>query len=173
MSGGGGCIRVLHSGFNPNLLPQDASESPTAGDSESDGDATAGQLEQRRPADVHSRQASVLVVRRPVQAHLDAGQAEDRAARGVLLHRVRLQRLVHVRTHHPVRRQSQQAGVHAGTGQPDRSNRNRLLLPRLHPDLSEEGERRVGVLQHHPHHATFQGACVVSKNRVHGTFIFQ
>ena len=163
LSGGGRRVRLLHSSFNLNLLPQNASEPATARDPESDGDAVAvaGQL-QRGTVDVDRRcgrrGAPPVVDVPPVAAHVDAGQAEDGAPRGVLLHRVRLQRLVHVRAHHQVRRQPQQAGVHARAGEPHRPHRHRLLLPRLHSHLSQEGERRARVLQHHPHHATVQGS---------------
>ena len=138
----GGChdVRVLHHRFNLILLPQDAPEH-------------ARTVDPKRLVCAFQRTRRVVVfdadvVRRVVKSQLvgvDAGQEADRPARRLLLHRVRLQRVVHVRDSHSVRRQSQQAGVHPGTRQHHRLRRHAVFLSRLLAHLPQKGlhDRRV------------------------------
>lgn len=87
------------------------------------------------------------------------GQDADERARGVLLHRVRVQRVVHVRDPGAVRGVSEQVRVRQSVGEHHRLHRHAQLLHR--PDPAEvrvrPGERgHPGVLLHHPHHAAVQ-----------------
>lgn len=89
-AGGGRHVRILYHRLDPNLLPQDASEFPTAGHPEPNADAVSDQLQRRSDVDRHDSRRPPVIDLRPVEAHVDVGQAEDGAARGVLLHRVRV-----------------------------------------------------------------------------------
>lgn len=128
-------LRFLHLRVDPVLLPEDPP-----------GHARSRHQE-------HHRQHFVQHV------SVDTGQDTDERPRGFLLHRVRLQRLVHPRVLHPVHRVPQQVGIHQGVRQHHRLCRYSQLLHRS--GASEvrfpPGKRRhPRVLLHHPHHAAVQ-----------------
>lgn len=77
-------VRVLHMRVDPVVLPENAPEHAGADHQEHHGEHFAQ----------HDR--------------LGAGQDADERARGVLLHRVRVQRMVHVRDHGAVHRVAEQ-----------------------------------------------------------------
>jgi len=145
-AGGGHDVRVLYHSLDPVVLSQNAPEHASAVDPE-------------RLVPAFSRThnivivlpvvSAVVVVRRLVQRkrvdRLDAGQETHRPPRRVLLHRVRLQRLVHVRDHDPVRRESEQTGFHPRPGQHHRLRRHAVFLPRLFAHLPQKG-----LLHHRP-----------------------
>ena len=67
-----------------------------------------------------------------------------------------LQRLVHLRDHHPLHRGPQQIRLHQSARKHHRRGGHAELLPRLPVDQAEEGERYPRVLLHHPHNAAVQ-----------------
>jgi len=128
-------VRILHHRLNSFVLSQDAPEHASSVDPERLVCAT-----HRSP---HIVVLLLLVAAcvpvKPQLVGVDAGQAPDRPARRLLLSRVRLQRMVHVRDSHPVRRQSEQVGVHSRARQHYRLRRHTVFLPRLSAHLSQKG----------------------------------
>lgn len=128
-------VRVLHLRVHPVVLPENAPEHAGADHQEHHGEHVAQ----------HDR--------------VGAGQDADERARGVLLHRVRVQRVVHVRDPGAVHRVAEQVRVREGVGEHHRLHRHAQLLHR--PDPAEvrvaPGERRhTRVLLDHPYHAAVQ-----------------
>lgn len=128
-------LRVLHMRVHPVVLPEDAPEHASADHQKHHGEHVAQ------------------------HDGLGAGQDADERARGVLLHRVRVQRVVHVRDPGAVRRVAEQVRVREGVGEHHRLHRHAQLLHR--PDPAEvrvgPGKRgHPGVLLHHPDHAAVQ-----------------
>ena len=128
-------IGVLHLHLDPVVLFENAPGHASADDPERDG-AHVGQLN-----------------------GVDAGQDADERPRGLLLHRGRLQHVVHDRDPDALHRLSEQVPVRARLGQHHRLRRDALLLHRSGPAKVRlaPGERRhPRVLLHHPHHEAVQ-----------------
>lgn len=128
-------VRVLHMRVDSVVLPENAPEHAGADHQEHHGEHVAQ----------HDR--------------VGAGQDADERARGVLLHRVRVQRVVHFRDPGAVHRVAQQMRVRQGVGEHHRLHSHVELLHRS--DTAEvrlaPGERgHTGVLLHHTHHETVQ-----------------
>ena len=136
VAGGGHHVRFLHHRLNPVVLYQDSSEHARSVDPK------------RLFCAVHRPHPVVVVggggggrdrLDEPQHVDVDAGQEANGPARRVLLHRVRLQRVVHVRDSHPVRRQPQQAGISSRTCQHYRLRCHSVFLPRLLAHIPQKG----------------------------------
>ena len=146
LAGGSRDIRVLYRRLDPVVLPEDAPQHARAGDPERDR------------------------YRRQPQHRVDAGQEPHRPAPRLPLRRARLQRLVHLRDHHPLHRQPRQAGLHQVTSQHHRLHRHAQLL-HGHVDRLSSSEvpsrphqrRHPRVLQHHQDLAAVQADPALSR----------
>jgi len=136
-TGGGSHVCVLHNRLNPVVLSQDASEHARPVDPKRLVLAADGP---------HLNVVVCLLDKSQQYDGVDVGQEAHRPARRVLLHRVRLQRVVHVRDSHPVRRQPEQTSVPPRTRQHHRLRRHGLLLSRLPAHLPQEGLYDIRVL---------------------------
>jgi len=100
-------VGVLHRHFDPHLLPQNSPEHASSGDPQRQRirHSIVGRLQPRSscsPASGSAVASGLPVLVESDFSRLDAGKATNAAAPGVLPHRVRLQRMVYLRTGHQV-----------------------------------------------------------------------
>lgn len=128
-------VRFLHMRVHPVVLPEDAPEHAGARHQKHNGEHVAQ----------HDR--------------MGAGQDADERARGVLLHRVRVQRVVHVRDPGAVHRVARQVRVRQGVRQHHRLHRHAQLLHRLDPAevrIAPRERRHTRIFLDYPDNAAVQ-----------------